>query len=908
MSFRQQIRLASHLVVGLIVHNGHKLWRIMGLIFSAAVLSSGLSVSAQAQDKIYTVGWAEIVPLFAADENGNASGFGSEVIREIAARADIQIEFKKFDRPEAMIRAQARGELDILPAIAALPFLEENNVFSRPIAETHMRVFVRAEDENVLNLDTMRGKKIAIPSVPVGPIGEELLLRNIATEIPVGTHSLTELLRGSVDALIASDSVTISDARQLRVDHRILSIGSVNRFDRVITISKDLVGKLDRINEAIAQLDAEGWLAEKRARWLITIPPPAPDILTVGVYHLPPYNIVGPNGVFSGYAVETLRNLAERAHLDVRFVEISRDEWIRGPAAGSFDLMPQVVVSYEKAERMDFTFPVEQTGISLFVRRRDVDSISGIDDLDGKTIGILSGTAAEYFVKDRDPALVKRADDRDILWVDLVEGRIDALIGATRSGNKQIREKELVSQLIAVEPPLRMSRVAPAVRLGLGEVRERLNAVIPSYLITDEHQYLIADFYRDGVFWTQDRIRAALIYAGAILLATIGFMTLLFIWRYRHNAQERRRSAAELAENVPMGMMLLSREGDIVFLNANYRNLKTIGRDELAEGKSYRDCIQSIYDRGCFVHAGAKSNEFLKELKDGIFIDGHEMEFTLHSGSTFIRYIKHLSNGLILLFRIDISHERQRNEEIRALNTQLDHQFRIAQAANEELRAFAYATSHDLKAPTNTMKLLIDAFEEDIESLEKDDVANYLGRLKRTASRMSRLIDDVLEYTSTIGDEQSERELVDLNTILGEVVENLGDEITKSGAQINVGTLPTVRAHPWQMRLLFQNLLANALKFKSPDRTAVIKVESAGESCSMDEIIVADNGIGIKADNINKIFMLFKRLNRRDQYAGTGLGLPICQRVAQNHGGRIEVSSIYGKGSEFKVFFGKTPE
>jgi light-regulated signal transduction histidine kinase (bacteriophytochrome) len=162
---------------------------------------------------------------------------------------------------------------------------------------------------------------------------------------------------------------------------------------------------------------------------------------------------------------------------------------------------------------------------------------------------------------------------------------------------------------------------------------------------------------------------------------------------------------------------------------------------------------------------------------------------------------------------------------------------------------------------------------------------------------MEMLVRDLLAYTQ-VGRLDTVDQTADANQALSEALSNLDRAIADSGAEITFGPLPAVRAHNTHLKQLFQNLVGNAIKYRSPERTPVVRVDA--EKANDHWIFsVKDNGMGIPAEYKERIFGLFKRLHSGDQYSGTGIGLAICQRIVERYGGRIWVESELGKGSTF---------
>jgi len=216
--------------------------------------------------------------------------------------------------------------------------------------------------------------------------------------------------------------------------------------------------------------------------------------------------------------------------------------------------------------------------------------------------------------------------------------------------------------------------------------------------------------------------------------------------------------------------------------------------------------------------------------------------------------------------------------------------------SNKELEQFAYVASHDLREPlrmvTGYVKLLARRYKEKLDA-DADDFINFAVD---GATRMQRLIDDLLIY-SRVNTRGKEFEPTDCEMILGQCLNNLQVAIGERGAVITHDPLPTVMADHLQLSQLFQNLIANAIKFHGSEAPRVhISAKQRNDEWVLS---VNDNGIGIAPEHAERIFIMFQRLHGRGDYAGTGIGLAICKKIVERHGGRIWVESELGKGSTF---------
>lgn len=234
--------------------------------------------------------------------------------------------------------------------------------------------------------------------------------------------------------------------------------------------------------------------------------------------------------------------------------------------------------------------------------------------------------------------------------------------------------------------------------------------------------------------------------------------------------------------------------------------------------------------------------------------------------------------------------------EMKAANEQLEQYAKIMEAKNHELNQFAYIASHDLQEPLNTVKSVISILEDTYKDQLDETAADLFGYISDATGRMSSLIKGLLDY-GRLG-QQSEQEETDLNQILNEVVADMQSRIKSNNATVKIGKLPTIYAFQTEIRLLFQNLISNGIKFQKTDTAPLITINATRKKNEW-VYSVSDNGIGIPEKYMDKLFMIFKRLPTEQEYEGTGIGLAHCKKVVNLHEGEIWVESTEGKGSTF---------
>jgi PAS domain S-box-containing protein len=253
------------------------------------------------------------------------------------------------------------------------------------------------------------------------------------------------------------------------------------------------------------------------------------------------------------------------------------------------------------------------------------------------------------------------------------------------------------------------------------------------------------------------------------------------------------------------------------------------------------------------------------------------------------RLVKSSDDEVVVLMR-DITEARRIRAELQEANARL-------QAANEELREFAWVASHDLQEPLRTASSFAELLQRTYEGAFDDRGRRWLQTMLSGIQRMRALIDDVLAY-SRVG-RINRFEPVDTGALVRAVLEDMRASVEVAGAEIQVGDLPRVVANEVELKQVFQNLLSNALKFRRTGVTPHVSITARpAENGWM--FVVADNGIGIEPAYHERIFLMFQRLHSRDEYPGTGIGLALVKKIVERQGGAVSLSSTPGQGTEVR--------
>ena len=246
-----------------------------------------------------------------------------------------------------------------------------------------------------------------------------------------------------------------------------------------------------------------------------------------------------------------------------------------------------------------------------------------------------------------------------------------------------------------------------------------------------------------------------------------------------------------------------------------------------------------------------------------------------------------------LIRAIHYAIERQQTlDKLQHLNAELER-------SNQELEQFAHVVSHDLQQPLQTMLGFAQILSLSSDRVLDESAKECISRILDSGRRMSALIQDLLVY-SRVGAPERSHEPTDCNQVVRQALAELDPLISECNAVVTTETLPTISANKTQLMQLFQNLLDNALKYRSLKQAPTVRI-SAEHRATEWLFGVHDNGIGIEPKYFDRIFQIFQRLHRQDEYSGTGIGLATCKKIVESHGGRIWLDSHPGEGTS--VFF-----
>lgn len=491
-----------------------------------------------------TMAWADLYPWFYPEAEGDVQGFAVALIEMIAAEAGFEIAPFEVETYADWGRVQADGTSQILPAVAPLPGLVGTNVFSESILTTEVRLAIPFEALGSFDPTSLAGTRVGVLSPGAG--SDPALLPN-ATLVPYPNidAAILGLLGGEVEALSAESSFVFAEAFRAKLDGRIVFVGSpLQKIERAIAIHESRADLLAPINAAVAKIKTDGRLDDLLSRHKVFPPDGPPDVLRVGVFNLEPYMAINRAGEATGFAVDVLRDVAAIAGLELEFVPIQ----MRGLVPGStHDVVPVISITPERKELMDFSYPIESSEFSIFMRS-DESEVRVLEDLGDRPTGVFAVSLAKRMAHQAGlENLVEYDDSTDIEMIlrELSDGDIDAFLFENTSVRKILELEDLEDEIVEIHPPFQVTERAIGLRFGLGQVRQKLNAVLPGYVVSEEYAARRAQYFGEPVFWT----RARILWVGgtgsfAILLMFIS--ALVFQTRTLSRAVDAETAAADL--------------------------------------------------------------------------------------------------------------------------------------------------------------------------------------------------------------------------------------------------------------------------------------------------------------------------------------------------------------------------
>ena len=383
--------------------------------------------------------------------------------------------------------------------------------------------------------------------------------------------------------------------------------------------------------------------------------------------------------------------------------------------------------------------------------------------------------------------------------------------------------------------------------------------------------------------------------------------------------KEREENFSQLIQNAPDSIVAINEKGNIILWNQKATKLFGWENKDVC-GKKLEDAIIPEEYRELYTIKNLltiNKRQLLNKTIETTIINSQRKK--IHISLTVSQTMQN-GKPVYITFIRDVSDEKKnkldleiKTKQLAELNASLQHKNLALERSNKELTSFSYVASHDLQEPLRKIRTFINLILEKEHHISEEGKECF-DRIITSAGRMQKLIEDLLSFSRIQLYESTVLKPVDLNIVVEELIALHNERIVEGNLFITASKLPTVNVIPFQMQQLLGNLISNSIKYSKPGNATEIKISSMivhGNDLNLFnleqdkdyfKITISDNGIGFEQQYSEKIFEIFQRLHTRNEYSGTGIGLSICKRIAENHHGTITANSTLNDGATFDIY------
>lgn len=889
-------------------------------IARAALLATGLWVlgplSAWAEDAerpVLQVPWAGGAGFGFVESDGTPRSFYVDLARMIGAEAGFDIDLVEYSSVPAAVTSIQKGETDLLAGAAAEAFDLQEVLVLGPVAETQTLIFSRNSAEPDPVITDFVGKRIGV-------------VRNTATSritVPEGVEvveyedlvtAFAKLLHLEVDGVLAlSSQATRTLSRSgLEVFIRPSSV-PVQNVSSFVILRREHEHLRPSIEAALSKFEQNGDLRDLKNTWSMIPPPPLPEVLSVGVAHFPPYYVVDEEGGVSGFAIEVIQELAERAGLKLTFEVVSLESWSKGPRVGAFDILPVRSVTPNESELLDFTAPVQTIDYVPFVRAADAGK--PLVPEKGR-IGILFSTPVRDEISQRLGVDLVPLQTPETAIKALETGAIDVLFYPYSAFETFLALHGGSDRFARLSEPVFRNDLAIAIRPGLGDLDKRFNVVIQGFLGSGQYRALASKWFDPPPFWTPDRIRIAEVTAAGVLIGSILLVFGLVVYgrsralRHAEAMEGLTNRIQSLLDTSQSAILGFNRAGEIISANA--------GAQAMIPGLGVDDAMpwpanMTFLAPDTQTPLGKESHPILRALA-GQSLRGEVALLRRASDTETPHYIRVSSSPVppaeagdvatvVIIDDVNDLYESRLHAE---------EQVRIAAVAQkqESIGKLTGGIAHDF----NNLLAVILGNLEFLHDEDPDPERKKFAKAAIEATlRGSGLVRSMLAFARR---SQIEPQVLDLNSVVRSL-----EELSLRTMPASIRIQTSLRTDLWRIRAdrsltesAILNLVLNAKD--AMNGTGRLTIETTNVHVHEDYLpetdegippgeyamlAVSDTGHGIAPSQLSQIFEPF--FTTKGPQGGSGLGLSMVQGFMKQTGGTVRVYSELGVGTTVKLYF-----
>ncbi len=871
-------------------------------------------------------------PPFNYAEDGAPKGYSIDFMNLLADKVGLEVDYVTGPTWSEFLDLMKNGDLDVMLNIVKTPERLKYLLYTRPYLDNPNSILAK-RDAPYASIEELFGKTV---SVPKGFFYEEILKRDFPQIklhlVKDSQEAMKAVSFGKADAALGELAVfNYLIAHHMMNDLAItgeVKMGSPEYALLNIATRKDtplLRSILDKASAAVTNEEKRAlqarWLGDTNLQeerepkidltdaekaWLSNHP-----VVRLGVDpEYPPFEFIGEDGAYSGIASDYVRLVSERLGIHMTVVKgLTWNEVVEGVRNKTIDVLPAASRTPEREPFMNFSRPHMDFPI-VVVTQLDYPFISGVSDLEGRTVALSKGYAVTGRIESEHPGVVRQMRDGPLEALQAVAvGDADAAVINLAVASSLIRTHNMVNLKIASPAGVELPGMSFGVRKDWPEfvtiLNKALDSITPAEVASIRSKWVSVQ-YKTGI--DIDRVVQVAVPVGA---AAFVVFIVFVIWNQRLQKEVGHRKQAEkqlrlALDHMSDGIYQLDDEQRYTLFNDRYKELLAVPEDMIEIGKSALPVVKFLAQRGDYGpgsvedHLRRRAEAFRQAIRT-------PFELTTPAGPVEFRQAP-TGDGGVVVITYDLSERKRAEEDLARARDE-------AEAANRAKSAFLATMSHEIRTPMNAILGMSHlALRTDLNAKQKD----YVKKIHSSAENLLTIINEILDFSKVeAGKLELETTRFGMDGVFNNVSAVVGQRAQEKGLEFLFSFAPDtpriLEGDPLRLGQILINLAGNAVKFTETGKVLIRgSVEDKAEDRIKLAFEVSDTGIGMDPEQAEMLFEAFTQADNSTtrRYGGTGLGLSISKRLCEAMGGDIKVESVLGEGSVFTVtaWFGHDPD